>query len=131
MASEYKINLKRFNGTDYDTIYPASKADIIKYNDGTTLEDNRVKSVIFNVPANAWTGDAEPFTCTVNINGITAKTNGIIGVPMAATEEQYAEAEECGLRITGQANGSITLAARFKKPTMELPFELIIIGINK
>lgn len=129
MASEYKINLKRFNGTDYDTIYPASKADIIKYNDGTSLEDNRVKSIIFKVPASAWTGSEAPYSCVVNVNGITANTNGVIGVAMTATEKQYSEASECGLRMISQGNGTITLNARFRKPEVEIPFEIMVTGI--
>ena len=130
MASEYKINLKRFNGTDYDTIYPSSKADIIKYNDGTTLEQNRTKSITFTVESNSWTGSSAPYTCTTTVSGITEKTNGIIGLPVSATDSQYAEVSECGIRMTAQGSGTVTLSAMNKKPTISIIFEIIVTGIK-
>ena len=130
MASEYKINLKRFNGTDYDTVFPSTTSDVVKYNDGTTLEQNRTKSIIFTIPVSAWTGTATPYTCTVNVNGITPKTNGIIGIASSANESQYAECSECGLRLTAQGNGTVTIIARSKKPTISVPLEIIITGVN-
>ena len=130
MASEYKINLKRFNGTDYDTIFPSTTSDVVKYNDGTTLEQNRTKSIIFTVPVSAWTGTATPYTCTVNVNGITPKTNGIIGVASNATEAQYTESLECGFRLTAQGEGTVTIISRYKKPTVDVPLEIIVTGIE-
>ena len=130
MASEYKINLRRFNGTDYDTVYPSSKADIIKYSDGTTLEQNRTKSITFTVAASSWSGSTAPYTCTTTISGITTKTNGIIGLPVSATDAQYTEVSECGIRMTAQGNNNVTLSAKNKKPTISITFEIIISGIN-
>ena len=130
MASEYKINLRRFNGTDYDTVFPSTTSDIVKYLDGTTLEENRTKSIIFNVPVSAWTGTAAPYTCTINVSGVTSKTNGVIGVASSATESQYTESLDCGLKLSAQGNGTVTIVARRKKPTISVPLEIIIVGIS-
>lgn len=130
MANEYKINLRRFNGVDYDIVYPSSTADIIKYSDGTTLDENRTKSIVFTVPVSAWTGTSAPYTCTVSVNGITAKTNGVIGISNTATEAQYSECLECGLRLVSQDNDTITMHSRYKKPVLALPLEIIVTGVN-
>lgn len=132
MASNYKTNIRRFNGVDYDKIYPATTADVVKYDDNTTLEDNRTKSIIVEVPAeSSWSGEYAPYTCTINsLTDITVKTNGIIGIAAIATEEERNEAEECGVRLTSQGNGNIVLSAKYRKPTISFPLEIIITGVN-
>lgn len=129
MASSYNTRLRRFNGTDYDTMYPETVAGIVKYSDGTTLEANRTKTVNISLPTTGWSSTA-PYTLTVTVNGVTAKTNGILGIASTATEAQYAEAMECGLRLTAQGTNTITIAARLKKPTVAIPLQLIITGVS-
>lgn len=131
MANEYKINLRRFNGVDYDIVYPSSTADMIKYSDGTTLDENRTKSITFTIPISAWvntTGTA--WACTISVSDVTERTNGILGISNSATEEQYTECLECGLRLVSQGDGTITISARYRKPVLALPLEIIVTGVN-
>ena len=113
--AEYKSKMKRFNGTDYDTIYPATVSDVIQ---------NKVFD--FVLQTENWSGN----TYTVTVSGMTSSTNGIIGIPVYATEEQYAAAESSGLRVTAQTNtGSLTITARNEVPTIDIPVQLIFVGI--
>lgn len=80
-----------------------------------------VKNVNAVLKANAWVGDAAPYTQTLSVPGIGCDTAGFIGVSDSATEEQYLAALDAVLRKTAQDNCLITVTAYEVLPMVDIP----------
>ena len=50
MAQDYNIKQRRYNGTDWDTLYPLSKAENISYNSNTSYSNGTVGKTLKDVP---------------------------------------------------------------------------------
>lgn len=74
-----------------------------------------------------WSGTTAPYTYTLSVSGITANTNGMIGLSQSATSAQAEAARNAKIRISSQSSGSLTLSADGVKPTQYLPITLIIL----
>lgn len=74
----------------------------------------------FDLLAASWSGSG-PYTYTLSVSGITANTNGVVGLSTACTDAQYEAASEAKIRITGQTAGQIILTAIGTKPTVTIP----------
>ena len=62
MATEYRINMKRYNGTDYDIMYPRTLIE--------QVTDGQKQIIVDTVSiGTSWTGTG-PYTQVVTINGI-------------------------------------------------------------
>lgn len=115
MAQEYEIQMKRYNGQDYDTLLPkpashaASHAltgdDPLEANtvgteqivDGaiTTpkIADNAVTKLYeATIYAEHWTGNAAPYTNNVTINGLLATDTPIVDM-IASSDFKTVESE--------------------------------------
>lgn len=71
--------------------------------------------------ASAWEGSIAPFSQTVNVDGMTAETQGTVYVSESATDEQFSSAAYAILRKTAQGANSITIKAYGEKPTVDIP----------
>lgn len=65
MATDYSINIKRFNGTDHDTLYPITTIDNVKNG------QRRITSGTLIVSTN-WESDDPYYTQTITIPEATA-----------------------------------------------------------
>lgn len=77
---------------------------------------------------NDWTWNGATYEQTLKIEGITAETNGIIGVGHSLTAEQF-DAVCMGELITGeQTDGALTILANGDKPYCDIPVIIILLG---
>lgn len=77
--------------------------------------------------ASAWS-DTAPYSQVLTIQGITANTNGVIGVSDNATRSQYEVAASANLRKIAQSTNTVTIMAYGEKPTIDIPIEIIVMG---
>lgn len=75
-----------------------------------------------------WQGEKKPFTQTISVDGVTEFSNGYVGLPQTSTIEQSNLISDSRLRITAQGEKTITITAYNKKPTMNIPIIITIIG---
>ena len=75
----------------------------------------------------SWSGSG-PYTQSVTVSGLTANTNGSIGLAASATAAQREAAREAMLAVTAQGTNSITVTADGDKPTVSLPVVVTILG---
>lgn len=88
---------------------------------------DKSKSINITLTAAAWTGAAEPYSQTVQVEGVTASNAVEIALGAATGAQALACAEAQIIRIT-QAAGSLTLYAYGDKPTVDIPIIAIIRG---
>lgn len=93
------------------------------------LEKQNLKSTscTISMTAAGWSG-AGPYTQTVSVPGMTADTNGIIGLAQTTTAEQREAARDAMISVTGQAVGSLTVTADGDKPTVDIPSVVTMLG---
>ena len=85
-------------------------------NSGTSTS---VSSVLL---ASGWSNNQQ----TLVIDGITANSNGIIGLAQSATTEEIESAQSADLYICGQGVDTITVAILGKTPSHDIPIEVIL-----
>lgn len=87
--------------------------------------ETAAKSTSQNVTLNTglWTGAEGEYAQTINVAGVTAQTNIVVG-PTAAG---WAKAIECNVRCTAKANGSLTFTAE-TLPDAVVTMTVIILG---
>ena len=124
--SSYNVQLNRWNGTSYDTINPATKAELVQYQDGTTGEQNKVRTLTFTLPTQGWTTITDGYEINITVSGVTSQTQGVAGVATNATKAQYLEASECNIRVLDATTNSLHIVAYEKVPTVEIPMQLVV-----
>ena len=72
--------------------------------------------------ANNWINGKQ----TVQVDGITANSNGFIGLSQDITVSQMEAAKEAGLAIDAQVDGAITIAAKTNTPVVDIPVQIIL-----
>lgn len=82
-----------------------------------------VEAVLF---MSAWEGDY-PYVQTISVENLTADQNGIIAVKQNITIEQYEAAVAADMRISEQADGSLTITANGDKPMCDIPVMIILL----
>lgn len=85
-------------------------------------------TVTFTLSVAAWSGSTAPFTQTVTVSGVTASSNGSVGLANAATDAQWDAAVKAQIRKTVQGANSLTFKAYGSKPTVNLPCAVTLIG---
>lgn len=66
------------------------------------------------------------FFQSVTIAGVTADSNGVVGLAQTATKEQREAAASAGLFKYAQSNGTLVIAGTGDKPTVALPIEILV-----
>lgn len=75
----------------------------------------------------AWSDDS-PYVQTISVDSLTADQNGIITIGQNITTEQIEDVVAADMRITDQADGSLTVTAYGDKPTCDIPVTIILLG---
>lgn len=102
--------------------------------DGVT-QSGTYSETISAVLSAAWTAASQSTTpnssvCdffqSVTVAGITAESNGVIGLAENATKEQREAAASAGLFKYSQSNGVIVIAGIGEEPSMALPITILV-----
>ena len=116
MATEYRINMKRYNGTDYDIMYPRTLIEQVTNGQKQVI----VASVSLGT---SWTGTG-PYTQVVTINGIESDSK-IDLQPDADVINKLMESGTSALYIVNN-NGVATAVAIDAAPNSALTIQCTI-----
>lgn len=65
---------------------------------------------------------------TLQISGVTAESNGVIGLSQSVSDAEMEAAKNAELYVCGQGTGTITIAAYDETPTRDIPVVVILLG---
>lgn len=65
---------------------------------------------------------------TITVDGLTADTNGVIGVTHDITDEQLTACGNAGLYVCAQGSGTLTIALNGDTPACDIPVVIILLG---
>lgn len=116
MATEYRINMKRYNGTDYDIMYPRTLIE--------QVTNGQRQIIVASVSlGKSWTGTG-PYTQVVTINGIESDSK-IDLQPDANVINKLMESGTSALYIVNN-NGVATAVAIGAAPNSALTIQCTI-----
>lgn len=95
----------------------------------TALGEKANLSVAINAVLlmSAWSDDS-PYVQTISVDSLTTEQNGIITIGQNITTEQLEDVIAADMRITNQADGTLTVTAYGDKPTRDIPVTIILLG---
>ena len=116
MATEYRINMKRYNGTDYDIMYPRTLIEQVT---------NGQKQIIVDTVSlgTSWTG-AGPYTQTITVDNVDANSKVDIQ-PDATIIQKLIDAGTTALYIVNN-DGVFSAVAVGAAPTEALTIQCTI-----
>ena len=116
MATEYRINMKRYNGTDYDIMYPRTLIE--------QVTNGQKQIIVASVSlGTSWTG-SDPYTQVVTIDGIDSNSK-IDLQPDADVINKLMESGTSALYIVNN-NGVATAVAIGAAPNSALTIQCTI-----
>lgn len=65
---------------------------------------------------------------TLQISGVTAESNGVIGLSQSVSDAEMEAAKNAELYVCGQGTGTITIASYGETPTRDIPVVVILLG---
>ena len=86
--------------------------------------DGGSTAVTSTLLASGWSGGQQ----TLTIEGVTAESNGVIGVTQDISDTQMEAAKNAELYVCGQGDGTLTVAVFGETPTCDIPVVVILIG---
>ena len=90
----------------------------VKCSGGGSMSVDKVLSVA------SWSDNKQ----NIEISGLTADQNGIVGLSQSVSMEEREAAETASLYVCGQQDGSFTVAIGGDKPTCDIPITVILFG---
>lgn len=63
---------------------------------------------------------------TLQVDGVSSASNGIIGLPQSISDAEIEAAMGAKLNVCGQGDGTITVSAYGKTPTINIPVIIVI-----
>ena len=73
--------------------------------------------------ASAWDSSNEQ---DVTVTGLTAYSNGIVGLPQDITDAEYAAATAASLKVVGQTDDTLTIKAMGTVPSIDIPISVVL-----
>lgn len=86
------------------------------------------QAVQTSLTSSGWTWTGSKYSQTLEIEGLTPDTNGIIGVGQNLTLEQTDAVYMAELMVGDQTDGSLTIFANGDKPYCDIPVIIILLG---
>lgn len=105
-----------------------SDSNMVKIDAALSKKAEQSRSVEITLTADGWTGDTAPFSQQIAVNGLKAGSNGSIAISNSATADQRAAVRKAQLSVMAQVDGSLTLNCDGKKPTVDIPAVVVILG---
>lgn len=105
-----------------------SDSNMVKIDAVLSKKAEQSRSVEITLTAEDWAGNAAPFSQQVAVNGLKADSNGSIAIANTATTDQRAAVRKAQLSVMAQVDGALTLNCDGKKPTVDIPAVVVIIG---
>ena len=105
-----------------------SDSNMVKIDAALSKKAEQSRSVEITLTADGWTGDTAPFSQQIAVNGLKADSNGSIAIANSATADQRAAVRKAQLSVMAQVDGSLTLNCDGKKPTVDIPAVVVILG---
>ena len=91
---------------------------------GERIRIGMCKHVSATLLASAWDEDGKQ---VIAVKGLGLQQDGNIGVSSTATDEEHRAAEIALLRVSAQAEGSLTIKVCGFVPTVDIPVDIMII----
>lgn len=64
---------------------------------------------------------------TISVTGVTASSNGVVGLTETVSSAQFAAAQEASLHLTAQSNGAVTISVMGEvTPTVDIPIVFLL-----
>ena len=129
----YNIEVRMFNGTDYDILYPVTTMENV-IDLQTTLDTKATaKQFVINLTASGWSGNGTttPYTQQVSVSGVLSTDNLIVSVVPSDTyttavdqvnQFQY-------ISYTTALNNAIKVTCVSRKPTIPLTLRVLCVEI--
>ena len=119
---EYNIRLKRYNGVDYDTLYPETKSNLLI---GSIAKTQLAAGATYTGTTGTlaqldW--NVSTLEQTITVNGVTT-TNAVIVSPDANDIEAYAES---GIYCSAQGTDSLTFKCG-EIPNVDIDVNILIL----
>ena len=94
------------------------------------LAEKAIKSQSFqaSLTSSDWVWTGSKYSQTLEIEGLTPDTNGIIGVGQNLTLEQTDAVYMAELMVGDQTDGALTIFANGDKPYCDIPVIIILLG---
>lgn len=105
-----------------------SDSNMVKIDAALSKKADQSRSVEITLTADGWTGDTAPFSQQIAVNGLKAGSNGSIAIANSATADQRAAVRKAQLSVMAQVDGSLTLNCDGKKPMVDIPAVVVILG---
>ena len=80
------------------------------------------------ISKDGWIGESTPYTQEISAEGVKVDNNIIVGLDSTATTEQMDESSSAKVWVTNQSENSITVSALSRKPSIDIPIRIIIVG---
>ena len=80
------------------------------------------ESISATLSASGWSGNTQ----IVMIPGLSANAGGYAGLPMNIPDAALQAATDASLRVTGKAEGQITVTAKGTIPTVDIPIVVVV-----
>lgn len=65
---------------------------------------------------------------TITVQGVTATSNGVVGISTSATDAQRQAALDATIFLTGQSTNSMTFKYLGDEPNVNIPITVILMG---
>lgn len=121
---DYNIKLKRYNGVDYDNLYPQTKTSLLLGN----VQKNQLQrgatytASVVTLLKDVWQADSESITQTVQVDNLLS-TDIVIVAPIPENVQVYSYSE---IICSGQNNNSLTFKATLQ-PTEDIDVNVLIL----
>lgn len=119
-TKKFKEWREEINGTDNSNMIKIDAALGEKANKSDTIE-----AVLY---ADSWSGETNPYTQHIAVDGLGANQNGSIAISHSADIEQRNNARDALLAIVGQEDGGLTISADGELPSVDIPVVIILLG---